>query len=143
MKRALSGASSTIDFDEVINNGKILIARLPKGELGEISAFSLGMFLSFRLKGAIMRRGRIPEKSRKEFFFIIDEFQSLLASAGMTYGGDDTAFTSLLSEARKFKVSMILANQYINQLGTGIRSAVFGIFNRRYSSALAARTLRY
>lgn len=126
MKRSLAAQRSTFDFDDVLNSGKILIVRLPKGTLGEITAYSLGMFISFRLKGAIMRRGAIPEKERKDFYLIIDEFQNLLSSASMAYSNDDTAFTSLLSEARKFKVSMILANQFINQLGQNIRNAIFG-----------------
>jgi len=90
-----------------------------------------------------MRRGMIPEDRRKEFYLLIDEFQNFVGSGTMAYSGEDVPFLSLLSEARKFKVSLVLANQFIYQLGVGMKSAIFGNIQSRILFGLGAEDADY
>lgn len=132
MRRALSATKTTINFELAINNDKIIIIRIPKGSLGEISAYMLGMIVSYKVREATMARAKIPEKDRKDFYLIIDEFQNFVSSGGMGFANDDDPiFAQTLSESRKFNVAMILANQYLGQLGDGMKSAVFGNVHSR------------
>ncbi|OPY80216.1 MAG: AAA-like domain protein [Syntrophorhabdus sp. PtaU1.Bin153] len=144
MRRCLSSPSSTIDFDRTMNEGKILIARLPKGLLGEINAYTLGMILSFKLRQATIRRGNIPEADRRSFYLLIDEFHNFVSSGGFGYThDDDPAFSSFFAEARKFKVSIVAANQHIHQLGAGVRNAIFGNVQSRIIFGVGAEDASY
>ncbi len=117
MVRNIIGQSkSTINFREIMDSGKIMLVDLSKGRVGyQISQF-LGLLLVPRLLVAALGRARQQSESRRPFFLYVDEFQSFVTPA----------FSEMLSEARKFNVSLVVANQFISQLTDEIREAVFG-----------------
>ncbi len=112
----IAQSKSTLNFEDIINNKKILIVNLSKGMLGETSAYLLGMLLITKILLAAFARARIPEEERKDFYLYIDEFQNF-AFKGVA---------SILSEARKYRLAMIFAHQYIKQLPEEISAAVVG-----------------
>lgn len=111
---------STIDMREIMDNQKILIVDLSKGKIGEDSMRLLGGMIITKIQLAAMGRVDIPEEDRKDFYLHVDEFQNFATEA----------FANILSEARKYRLSLTLAHQYINQLtfdgNTTVRDAVFG-----------------
>lgn len=107
---------SAFDFRELMDNQKILIINLCKGKLGEINSYLLGMIIIGRLLMAAYSRADIPEEQRKDFYVYIDEFQNVTTK---TIG-------SALAEARKFRLSLILAHQYIGQLDEETKKGIFG-----------------
>jgi len=112
----ISPAKSSINLKEVLNSGKILIVNLSQGKLGEDNAALLGAMLVTQLELAAMSRVDMPKDQRKEFFLYVDEFQNFAT----------TSFIKILSEARKFRLGLILANQYIAQIPEEIQKAIFG-----------------
>lgn len=104
-KRILDNAHSTIDFDWIINNRKILICNLSKGNLGEDISQVLGTTIITKLQLATMRRAKIPEDDRVPFYLYVDEFQN--------YATDK--FVEMLSEARKYKLNVIIVEQTTSQ----------------------------
>jgi CxxC-x17-CxxC domain-containing protein len=108
---------SSVDMREVMDGQKILIANLAKGRIGEDTSHLLGGLLVTKLQLAAMSRVDIPEEQRHDFFLYIDEFQNFATDS----------FTNILSEARKYRLSLILGHQYIAQLDEEeVRPAVFG-----------------
>lgn len=107
---------STVDFEDMMNTGKIIILNLPQGKIGEDNAALLGAMFISQIQIAAMNRANIKEEDRKEFFLYVDEFQNFATSS----------FVKILSEARKYKLGLILANQYIAQLPEEIQNAIFG-----------------
>lgn len=111
---------STIDMREIMDNQKILIVDLSKGKIGEDSMRLLGGMIITKIQLAAMGRVDIPEEDRKDFYLHVDEFQNFATEA----------FANILSEARKYRLCLTLAHQYINQLtfdgNTTVRDAVFG-----------------
>src|SRR3989449_10171786 len=108
---------STIDLGRIMNEGKILLVNLAKGELTEANARFFGMVLMAKLMAAAMARVKIPERDRRDFHLYVDEFQSLATQS----------FVTLLSEARKFGLSLVLANQFVEQIKDArIVQGVFG-----------------
>jgi len=107
---------STVDFEEMMNSGKIIILNLPQGKIGEDNAALLGAMFISQIQIAAMNRAHIREEDRREFFLYVDEFQNFATSS----------FVKILSEARKYKLGLILANQYIAQLPEDIQNAIFG-----------------
>ena len=107
---------SAIDMRELMDNGKILILNLSKGRMGEDPSKLLGALLITKLQLAAMSRVDIPESERKDFFLYVDEFQNFATDA----------FATVLSEARKYRLSLILAHQYITQMEETVQDAVFG-----------------
>ena len=107
---------STIDIRGIMDNKKILIVNLSKGRIGEDSSRLLGALLVTKLQLAAMSRVDIPESERNDFALYIDEFQNFSTDS----------FASILSEARKYRLSLILAHQYIGQMEDKVREAVFG-----------------
>ncbi|GAC1414060.1 MAG: hypothetical protein NVSMB66_6960 [Candidatus Doudnabacteria bacterium] len=128
MVRNIIGQSkSGFDFREVMDNKKILLVNLAKGKTGEINAKLLGLIIVSKLQMAALSRSDIPnENDRKDFYLYVDEFQNFITDA----------FSSILSEARKYHLNLIIAHQYLGQLeqaagaaGAGskdVRDAVFG-----------------
>ena len=112
----IAQSKSSINFRNIIDNKKILIVNLSKGKIGETSAYLLGMILVAKILSAAFSRVDIPEEQRKDFYLFIDEFQNF-AFKGIA---------SILSEARKYRLSLVLAHQYIKQLPEEIAAAVFG-----------------
>jgi hypothetical protein len=97
---------STIDLRDIMDTGKILLVNLAKGELTEANSRFLGMVLMAKLEAAAMSRVDCPEAQRRPFYVYVDEFQSIATQS----------FILLLSEARKFGVSLVLANQFVSQI---------------------------
>jgi len=116
IRRVVNVKKSTIDIEEIMNEGKILLVNVSQGKLGEDNAALLGAMIITQLQLAAMNRVYIPEEQRKDFFLYIDEFQNFAT----------TSFTKILSEARKYRLNLILANQYIDQVPEEVRSAIFG-----------------
>ncbi len=106
LSNIVSQQRSMIDFNRVINEDKIILVNLSKGKLRELNSSLLGMVLVAKLNYAVMGRAKLPPNERKLFTLYVDEFQNFASST----------FASMLSEARKYKLSMVLANQYLNQL---------------------------
>lgn len=108
---------STIDLAEIMSQGKILLVNLAKGQLSEANARFLGMLLMAKIQAAAMARIRIPSAERRPFYVYVDEFQALATDS----------FVLLLSEARKFGLGLVLANQFASQIeDRRIREAIFG-----------------
>lgn len=103
-------------FRKIMDEGKVLLVNLSKGELGEDSATLLGSLLVTTLSLAAFSRAESPEGTRKPFFIYIDEFQSFTT----------LSVASMISELRKYGVGLILANQHLDQLEREVRSAVLG-----------------
>jgi len=105
-----------LDIPFIMNNGQIFIANLSKGALGDDPSNLIGSLLVSEFQRAAMQRRLQPESSRRDFTLIIDEFPNFTTRA----------FTSILSEARKFRLSLVLAHQFTSQLEPEICDAVFG-----------------
>jgi len=124
IRNIIGQVKSSIDMREIMDEGKILILNLSKGRIGEDNARLLGALLITKLQLAAMSRVDIPEEERRDFFLYVDEFQNYATEA----------FANILSEARKYRLSLILANQYIAQLeemtplgkSSKVKDAVFG-----------------
>ena len=104
-KQILEQSKSTIDFDDIINSGKILICNLSKGLLGEDTSELFGITILAKLQLASLRRARLQQSERRAFYIYVDEFQNFAT----------TSFVQMLSESRKYKVFMIMAEQSTSQ----------------------------
>jgi len=110
---------AAIDFDRLLNDGKILLANLSFGLLTETIAGTLGSFLVTKIVNAAFRRASMPEEERRPWFLYIDEFQSFM---NLSVG-----FERILAEARKYRLVLAgLANQYVGQLNPEVKQAIFG-----------------
>lgn len=127
IRNIIGQTKSAFNFAEVMDNQKILLINLSKGKIGELNAQLLGMILVSKIYNAAMARARMEEKDRKYFFLYVDEFQNFVT---------DT-FADILSEARKYKLALIMAHQFISQLDSNagnnigewkskVKDAVFG-----------------
>ncbi len=116
LRLILGQVAPRLDLAFTMNNRRILIANLAKGEIGEQASNLLGSLLVSHLQLVAMERGSLAPHQRVPFFVHVDEFQ--------TFSSD--AFASLLSEARKFATHFALANQYTDQLPQPVRAAVIG-----------------
>lgn len=117
MVRNIIGQSeSSFDFRRVMDEGKILLVNLSKGELGEENSSFLGLLLVPRILMAAMSRSDIPEEQRRDFYLYVDEFQNFATPD----------FAQILSEARKYKLALTVANQFIGQIDEEIKNAIFG-----------------
>lgn len=107
---------SSFDLREVMDSNKILLLNLAKGRIGEDNAGLLGGMMITKLQLAAMSRVDILESERKDFFLYVDEFQNFATES----------FANILSEARKYRLDLIIAHQYIEQLDEKVAAAVFG-----------------
>lgn len=107
---------STIDIRKVMDEGKILLVKLAQGAIGEDNSSLLGAMIITKIQLAAMSRVTVPEEERKDFYLYVDEFQNFATPS----------FAKILSEARKYRLNLILANQYIAQMPDEVREAVFG-----------------
>ena len=107
---------STINIRELMDNEKILLFNLSKGRVGEDNSSLLGAMMITRIQLSAMSRVDIEEEDRKDFYLYVDEFQNFATES----------FASVLSEARKYRLSLIIAHQYIEQLDETVQAAVFG-----------------
>ena len=116
MRNTLGQIKSGFNIREIMDNKKIFLVNLSKGRLGDINANLLGMIFVMKFQQAAMSRQDIPEKERKDFCLYVDEFQNFATDS----------FESILSEARKYRLNLIVANQFMTQLTDKIREALLG-----------------
>jgi len=116
MRNILGQTQSSIDIRQAMDEGKIILVKLAKGQIGEMNMQLLGMIIVAQIQMAAMARADVPEEERKDFYLYVDEFQNFATDS----------FAAILSEARKFRLNLIVANQFIGQLTDEIRDAVFG-----------------
>jgi hypothetical protein len=119
IRNVIGQPRSSIDLRRVMDEGKILIVNLSKGKIGEDNSALLGALIVTKLQLTAMRRVDVPEEERKDFYLYIDEFQNFSTES----------FAAILSEARKYRLSLVLTHQYIGQLvsdNTKVRDAIFG-----------------
>lgn len=121
MRNIIGQSKSAINFRKAMDESKILLVNLAKGTTGEVNANLLGLIIVSKLQMAAFGRTNIPEDERRDFFLYIDEFQNFITPS----------ISSILSEARKYRLGLILAHQYMGQLvqdggKTEIRDAVLG-----------------
>ncbi len=107
---------STINFREIIDNKKILLMNLAKGKIGEDASSLFGAMIITKLQLMAMSRVDMEEEKRQDFYLYVDEFQNFATDS----------FADILSEARKYRLNLIMAHQYIDQLSEMVRYAVFG-----------------
>lgn len=120
IRNIVGQAKSTMNIPEIMNSGKILLVNVSKGRIGEDNSQLLGAMIITKIQLAAMERVRIPEDERRDFYLYVDEFQNFATDS----------FASILSEARKYRLNIIIAHQYVGQLitdvSTKVRDAVFG-----------------
>ena len=116
MRPIISQQKSTINFREIMDNKKILLVALSKGKIGEINARLLGMVIVGKILMAALGRTNIPENDRVDFYLYLDEFQNVTTNS----------IAQILSEARKYRLCLNIAHQFIAQLKEEISKAVFG-----------------
>ncbi len=105
-----------LDFEKFMNEGKIVIINLSKGKLGEDNAALLGSMFITKIQQAALSRAKVEEEKRRDFYFYIDEFQNFATNA----------FSTILSEARKYHLDLTIAHQYIAQLPDDVKATAFG-----------------
>jgi len=120
IRNMVGQTKSSIDLREIMDSQKILLINLSKGRIGEDSSALLGAMLITKMQLAAMSRVDMPEEERKDFYLYVDEFQNFATES----------FANILSEARKYRLNLIVAHQYIGQLvndkNTVVRDAIFG-----------------
>ncbi len=122
MRNIIGQTRSAFDFSKVMQEGKILLMNLSKGSVGEINSKLLGLIIVQKIQMAALSREKIAKKDRRDFFLYIDEFQNYVTES----------IESILSEARKYRLGLNIAHQYLAQIndekkkGTNLKNAVFG-----------------
>jgi hypothetical protein len=116
MRNIIGQSQSAFDFRKVMDDGKILLVSLSKGKIGEENASFLGLILVPKILVAAMSRQDVPEEKRRDFYLYVDEFQNFATPD----------FAQILSEARKYRLNLIVANQFIGQMDEEVKNAIFG-----------------
>ncbi|MCX7956169.1 MAG: type IV secretion system DNA-binding domain-containing protein [Patescibacteria group bacterium] len=129
IRNIIGKARSTVNLQEIMDQGKILILNLSQGKLGEDNASLLGAMIITQIQLSAMNRSFQKEEERRDFFLYVDEFQNFATSS----------FIKILSEARKYRLSLTLANQYLEQLDENVSKAIFGNVGTLISFVVGAR----
>ncbi len=116
MRNIIGQSKSAFDIRDIMDNEKILLVNLSKGRLSEENSNFLGLVLVPKILVAAMSRQDMPEEQRKDFFLYVDEFQNFATET----------FADILAEARKFRLNLIVANQFIGQIEEEVKNAIFG-----------------
>lgn len=116
MRNMIGQTTSAFDLREIMDNKKILLVNLSKGRTGDLNSKLLGMIFVMKFQAAAMSRSDMPEEERVDFSLYVDEFQNFSTDS----------FATIMSEARKYHLNLIVANQFTTQLTQEIRDAVFG-----------------
>jgi hypothetical protein len=116
IRNILGQPKSAVDLRFAMDHGKIVVVNLSKGKIGEDTSSLLGAMIITKFQLDAMSRANIPEKERKDFYLYVDEFQNFATDS----------FATILSEARKYRLNLTMANQYIAQMPEEVRDAVFG-----------------
>ena len=137
MRNTIGQTKSAFNFREIMDNQKVLLINLSKGKIGDLNTQLLGLIVVARIQMAAMSRADMPEDQRKDFYLYVDEFQNFATDS----------FCSILSEARKYRLCLIMAHQYIKQLvkkdNAQIRDAVFGNVGTMMSFKVGADDAEY
>ena len=141
MRNTIGQTKSAFNLREVMDTGKILLINLSKGKIGDLNTQLLGLVLVSKIQMAAMSRADMPKDQRKDFYLYVDEFQNFATDS----------FASILSEARKYRLNLIMAHQYISQLvvsrygtsSTQIRDAIFGNVGTMMSFKIGAEDAEY
>jgi hypothetical protein len=116
MRNIIGQSKSSFDLRKIMDEGKILLISLAKGKIGEENSNFLGLILVPKILAAAMSRQDTPLEQRRDFFLYVDEFQNFATPD----------FAQILSEARKYRLNLTVANQFIGQMDEDIKNAVFG-----------------
>lgn len=116
MRNIIGQTKSSFNLREIMDNKKILLVNLSKGKTGDLNSKLLGMIFVMKFQAAAMSRANIPESEREDFCLYVDEFQNFSTES----------FATIMSEARKYHLNLVVANQFTTQLSEEIRDAVFG-----------------
>lgn len=116
MRNIIGQTKSAFNLRDIMDNKKILLVNLSKGRTGELNSKLLGMIFVMKFQAAAMSRSNVPESKRTDFALYVDEFQNFSTDS----------FATIMSEARKYHLNLIVANQFTTQLSEEIRDAVFG-----------------
>lgn len=116
MRNIIGQTKSSFNLREIMDEGKILLVNLSRGRTGDLNSKLLGMIFVMKFEAAAMSRADIPEEYRRDFCLYVDEFQNFSTDS----------FADILSQARKYHLNLIVANQFTTQLSEEIRDAVFG-----------------
>ncbi|MBX4201494.1 ATP-binding protein [Candidatus Saccharibacteria bacterium] len=116
MRNIIGQTKSSFNLREVMDEGKILLVNLSRGRTGDLNSKLLGMIFVMKFEAAAMSRADVPEEYRRDFSLYVDEFQNFSTDS----------FADILSQARKYHLNLIVANQFTTQLSEEIRDAVFG-----------------
>ena len=116
MRNIIGQQKSGFNFADIMNNNKILLVNLSKGKMGDLNSKLLGIIFVMKFQAAAMARANMPEDERKDFTMYVDEFQNFATDS----------FETILSEARKYRLSLVLGNQFMTQLKEDLREAIIG-----------------
>jgi hypothetical protein len=116
MRNIIGQTKSSFNLREIMDEGKILLVNLSRGRVGDLNSKLLGMIFVMKFEAAAMSRADVPEEYRRDFCLYVDEFQNFSTDS----------FADILSQARKYHLNLIVANQFTTQLKEEIRDAVFG-----------------
>jgi type IV secretory pathway VirB4 component len=133
IRSVVNTSKSSFSIEELMNQGKILLVNLSQGRLGEDNATLLGAMMITKIQLAAMARVDIPEEKRRDFYLYVDEFQNFATDS----------FNKILSEARKYRLNLTLANQYIDQIPEEVRAAIFGNCGNIISFVMGAGDAEY
>jgi hypothetical protein len=143
MRNIIGQPKSAFNIREIMDEGKILLVNLSKGKIGDLNAQLLGLIFVNKVNMAAMSRASMPRDDRRRFYLYVDEFQNFITDA----------FASILSEARKYELALIMAHQYIGQLtdktsayegaNSKVRDAVFGNVGTILSFKIGAEDAEY
>ncbi len=116
MRDIIGQSASAFNFREIMDQGKILLISLAKGKIGEDNSSFLGLILVPKILAAAMSRTDVPAEQRRDFYLYVDEFQNFATPD----------FAQILSEARKYRLNLTVANQFIGQIDEEVKNAIFG-----------------
>ena len=133
VRNVVNTTQSSFSIEKLMNEGKILLINLSQGRLGEDNATLLGAMMITKIQLAAMARVNTEEEERRDFYLYVDEFQNFATDA----------FVKILSEARKYRLNLILANQYIDQIPEEVRNAIFGNCGNIISFVMGAGDANY
>jgi hypothetical protein len=143
MRNIIGQPKSAFNIRQIMDEGKVLLVNLSKGKIGDVNAQLLGLIFVNKINMAALSRASIPKDQRKRFYLYVDEFQNFVTDA----------FVTILSEARKYELALIMAHQYIGQLvgktsaygeaSTKMRDAIFGNVGTIMSFKVGAEDAEY
>ncbi len=143
MRNIIGQPKSAFNIREIMDTGKVLLVNLSKGKIGDVNAQLLGLIFVNKVNMAALSRADVPQAERKRFYLYVDEFQNFITDA----------FATILSEARKYELGLVMAHQYIGQLvgktesygqsSTKMRDAVFGNVGTIMSFKIGAEDAEY